>query len=197
MSYSNDLESRVASEAPSHLVNHVIEALKMDGLYRHWRCQEPDNFNRYFEIVTWPGSICFTGDMGEYLFQRCPDMVLFMRRSALSYQYAAEKCVANDGRLRKWEEGIFRETLAEVLDGAKQELGDSGDEEDFSAFNSIREKIEEIESEFSVYESEHDAIRAMYELDLWDEIPDCKCLTYHFLWCLHAIKWFCDNVKDA
>lgn len=38
--------------------------------------------------------------------------------------------------------------------------------------------------------AKHDAFTAMYESGLWDELPTCEDWSFHFLWCLHAIKWF-------
>lgn len=42
-------------------------------------------------------------------------------------------------------------------------------------------------------------ITVMYESGLWDscELPSCEVYTFHFLWCLHAIKWLCDKLKGV
>jgi hypothetical protein len=134
--------------------------------------------------------------MGEFLFQRTNDMVAFMRGSSMSYDYAAEKCVASRDGTIEWSEEKFREVLAERLKecdtftvcrhGAQKE-------------ENVSEAVEQIEREYSNYSSQFDAEKAMYESGLWDgcDMPSCKDFTHRFLWCLHAIKWFCDRVVEA
>jgi len=60
-----DNETRVKERVGNDLAEHVVTVLHSDGLYRHWRCQKPGTGMMGFDIVTWPGSLCFTGDMGE------------------------------------------------------------------------------------------------------------------------------------
>lgn len=199
MSYSKKLEARVKSDIAKSLAEHTVTELHSHGMYRHWRCQTPGTWHMGFDIVTWPGSLCYTGDMGYYLFQRTDDMVSFMRRSCMSYSYAAEKCVAHDGRLEEWRKEVFEEVLKDRLDESKEDGGTftvmvRGRWEE----RSVAEAIEEVRHEYSLYESEHEAIKAMHESGLWDggDLPSCKAYTYHFLWCLHATKWFCERIAE-
>lgn len=195
MSYEQELGKRVSQECAESLKDHQVTVKHSSGLYRHWRCQKPGTWVCGFDIVTWPGSLCFTGDMGEYLFQRTDDMVAFMARSARSTSYAAEKCVAHDGRLREFAEEVFFQALADRLNEAR--------ENESSGFNEakdtreIEERVQEIRDNFDADQSPETAYRAMYESGLWDsaELPRCEYYTYHFLWCLEAIKWFCDRVE--
>lgn len=188
--YSDMQEERVAKNVASDLKDHVITVKHMDGMYRHWHCGKPGTSNQYFEIVTWPGSLCYTGDMGEFLFQRTTDMVAFMRNSAMSHAYAAEKCVAHDGRLREWREEVFEEELATCLEYA------DGDEEQIAH---VKKQIEWIRDQICGDDPKQESMSALYQSGLVDgcDFPSCEAFTYHFLWCLYAIKWFCDNVKDA
>jgi hypothetical protein len=174
-------EALVKERIVNDLAEHKITPLHSHGMYRHWRCQKPGTYNLGFDIVTWPGSLCYTGDMGDYLFQRTTDMVAFMRRSAMDYGYAAEKCVAHDGRLKEWREEIFRQQLKDRLkQGRTQRVMRRG------AFQteSVKEKIREIISEYENYGSQHCATKAMYESGLWDggDMPSCEDYTFHFLW---------------
>jgi hypothetical protein len=186
-------EAGVKERIANDLAKHTVTVRHMDGMYRHWRCQAPGTWVMGFDIVTWPGSLCFTGDMGEYLFQRTEDMVSFMRGSCMSYEYAAEKCVAHDGRLKEWSEERFEEILKER----------QAESEEVSVLRngrcvteSVADHVEEIRREYSNYSSRWDAEKAMYESCLWDggDMPSCEEYTYHFLWALHAIKWFCEMV---
>lgn len=61
----------------------------------------------------------------------------------------------------------------------------------------VKDAIAKIEAEYASYGSHHDASKAMYESGLWDggDLPSCDGYTYRFLWCLHAIKWFCAKLN--
>lgn len=171
------VQERIAND----LANHTITFKHGCGMYRHWRCQKPGDSNLYFDIITWPGSLCYSGDMGDYLFQRTEDMVAFMRSACMSYSYAAEKCVAHDGRVKEFREERFEAILAEALLDNPEHA----------------DKVQEIRDEYTNYSDKHDAMKAMYESNIWDgcDMPSCEEYTYHFLWCLHAIKWFCEKVS--
>ncbi len=192
-----DNEGRVKERIVNDLKEHTVTVRHADGLYRHWRCQKPETWNMGFDIITWPGSLCYTGDMGDCLFQRTPDMVSFMRGSCMSYSYAAEKCVAHDGRLKEFREERFEEILAERLkeseDGTFRVMRRGKIENE-----SVADAIEEIRREYSEYSTPHDAMRAMHESGLWDgcDLPSCEDYTFHFLWCLHAIKWFTKKLEQ-
>lgn len=186
-------EKRVKERIANDLAQHTVTVRRADGLYRHWRCQKPGSWNMGFDIITWPGSLCYTGDMGDYLFQRTVDMVSFMRDSCMSYSYAAEKCVAHDGRLKEWREERFEEVLAERL---AQGVEYTVYRYDGSRIKRVQDAIDEIREAYGIYDSRHDAEKAMYESGLWDgaDMPNCEDYSFHFLWCLHALKWFCERV---
>jgi hypothetical protein len=193
-----DSKARVKERIGNDLAGHTITLLHGNGLYRHWRCQRPNTWNMGFDIVTWPGSLCFTGDMGEYLFQRTADMVPFMRESCMSYSYAAEKCTAHDGRLKEFSEERFEEILTERLKEADEEGGTFRVmRRGTFADENVADALEEIRNAYSQYSMASDATKAMYESGLWDgcDLPSCEVYTFHFLWCLHAIKWFTKKLE--
>lgn len=181
--------SKTALEVKRRIVNdlaaHTITSIHSDGLHRHWRCQKPGTINLYFDVVTWPGFMCVTGDMGEWLFRRTDDMVEFMRSSCMSYGYAAEKCVAHRGELTEfcWDD------MNEWLSGLEKEATEAGDSDTL-------DKIEEVRQAYQCYELEHDVYKAIYESGLSDDPPRCQNFTYRFLWILHAIKWFCEKAEQ-
>lgn len=88
--------------------HHVIEVLHEDGLHRHIRFRKPGTMCMHFDLVTWPGYLCYTGDMGTYVFWRLDDMFQFFRtdreyaqrsgrRLAVNLSYWSEKLEAVDG----------------------------------------------------------------------------------------------------
>jgi hypothetical protein len=65
------------SKAPLHpteaiflkeVANHQMGVPHNDGVRRHLRFRQPMSNLFMFEIVTWPGYLCFCGDMGTYVF---------------------------------------------------------------------------------------------------------------------------------
>ena len=59
---------------------HRVEILHDDGVYRLLRCRKPKTMAYGFDIVTWPGHLAISGDMGSGLFARLPDMFEFFRQ---------------------------------------------------------------------------------------------------------------------
>lgn len=173
----HDVQDRIAKD----LANHEITVVHRNGIFGHWRCRKPGTICMGFEIVTWPGHLAFTGDMGDYVFCRTHNMIAFMRQSWKSTSYAAEKCVAAclDG-ITEWSEDDFREELREARKLGKE----------------AREKTAEIFDAYSINSDPHVALAEMWESGLWDELPNCQTYTMRFLWCLHAIGWFCDRVDE-
>lgn len=176
-------EQHVKEHIPNDLANHVIHVKHQDGLYRHYICQSPGTWNMGFCVVTWPGCLCYTGDMGEFLFERTEDMIAFMRGSCMSYCYAAEKCTAacRDG-IREFSPIEFKKEVARAI-------ADCDDPD----------MIEELEEVLTAeHDNEHSAMEALFGTDYFGgDLPDCNEYTERFLWCLHALKWFCEKLDKG
>jgi hypothetical protein len=57
---------------------HEMTVLHDDGLYRHLRFQQASGSSFYwFDLVTWPGCLVISGDMGAHHFSRTRDMFDF------------------------------------------------------------------------------------------------------------------------
>jgi len=148
-----------------------------------------------FDLVTWPGFLCFCGDMGEFVFSRAADMFSFFRGSghrnnkhptlAVNFGYWAEKCKAvdkSDG-IRKYDPGKFREVITEILN----------DDEDVT--DELRQVVED-EVLWAADDGPHAAHAAandfewngkMYFQDFWEH--SLEVYTYRFLWCCYAMAW--------
>lgn len=61
------------------IAKHEIEVIRDDGVDRHLRFRRPGTMSMHFDILTWPGYLCYTGDMGSYVFRRTEDMLEFFR----------------------------------------------------------------------------------------------------------------------
>lgn len=91
---------------------HVMEVIRDDGLYRQIRFRRPDTMCMHFDLITWPGYLCYCGDMGTYVFSRLEDMFEFFRTDreyakrqgrqlGINLGYWSEKLQAVDGGRRQ------------------------------------------------------------------------------------------------
>ena len=71
---------------------HEMTILREDDLYRHLRFKKVDRSEYWFDLITWPGYLTITGDMGCYTFARNPDMFAFFNQNQINSSYWAEKC---------------------------------------------------------------------------------------------------------
>jgi hypothetical protein len=61
------------------IAKHEMKVLLDNGIYRHIRFRKPESGDMWFEIVTWPGFLAYSGDMGCFVFSRIKDMFEFFR----------------------------------------------------------------------------------------------------------------------
>lgn len=64
------------------VAEHQMQVLRDDRLYRHLLFKKPGTGCYHFNIVTYPGTLVYTGDMGSFVFQRLEDMFEFFRSDA-------------------------------------------------------------------------------------------------------------------
>ncbi|WP_137923912.1 hypothetical protein [Cupriavidus sp. 2SB] len=92
------------------VAQHAMTVLHEDGVYRHVRFRRPDSSSMHFDLVTYPGYLVYSGDMGCYVFSRLTDMFEFFRTDRLHGKdpsklyinrgYWSEKLQAVDGNRR-------------------------------------------------------------------------------------------------
>jgi hypothetical protein len=190
--FRREFDAYVKANFERDIASHVIKERHRDGIYGHWICARPDTVVLHFHIVTYPGGMLYTGDMGTFVFERTFDMISFMRSACRSRGYAAEKCraveksAAGNG-IEVFFDEIFEENLDEFLDEYESHHGEPITEEKLASISYLREYRGE---------DEHRCMMEMYESGLWDcgDMPTCRYYSVHFLWCLHAIEWFCKRV---
>lgn len=179
--------------------------VKLDnGIYRHLRFSQPNSSNMWFDIVTWPGFLAYTGDMGGFVFTRLPDMFQFFRTDAekkglgINLSYWGEKLEAVDrngskGSYKEFDPERMREHIEEHVADWIEEEGLTKDE--------AEELRAEIENDIHPFldEGPHEAYRAVrdfsfkqnhrtYEFhDAWEW--GCEEYTFRYIWCCYAIAW--------
>lgn len=169
--------------------NHKLAIVKDDGLYRHLDCSK-GSFDQHFQIITWPGYLAITGDMGDFVFTRTDDMFAFFRnyKRDINPGYWAEKCVAESTRENGIKEFSVEQFRENVLSHARLVL-------DLDEDSELPEDIEEEIAPLLEAEDEWECVTAMRDFssdkidftDFW-EAP-CTRGTWHYLWCLYAIVW--------
>ena len=172
--------------------NHEMRILMDNESYRHLRFQKPGTINQYFDLITWPGHLAITGDMGSYTFSRAIDMFAFFRNAKLEINsgYWAEKCVAEDtiAGIQEYSRDRFRETIEEQFDSFYE-----GIEE-----HDRKELWDDIEDSVLIHAdnpySALDAAMSYKDDQGWQPFADhweytLQVKTTQYVWSLYAIVW--------
>lgn len=181
---------------------HKIEIIRDDGVDRHIRFKRENSYAYGFDLITWKGHLCYTGDMGTYVFARIEDMFDFFimdksdfnhsgnRKLNINPGYWAEKVLSVDKHygIKEYSSELFESTIKEAFRDYFE------DEEDIEKKDKCWNEIESKVLSYSD-ESEECAMRVVINFecdgfeftDLWG--LDFKEYTVHYIWCLYAIVW--------
>lgn len=85
------------------VADHEMIVLRDDGVHRHIRFKRPGTSCYHFDLVTWPGYLCYTGDMGTFVFRRLEDMFKFFRTDRLNQSEMGRELAIN---LSYWSEKL-------------------------------------------------------------------------------------------
>lgn len=170
-----------------------------DSVHRHIRFRKPSSGVMHFDIVTYPHHLCYSGDMGCFVFSRIDDMFEFFRRPngpiEINESYWSEKIEAtdkNDGH-RKFDPDMAREFVENWLDDRRKE---AGEDFDLPAWEALRERLED-DVLSRAHDSEGVFYNALYSFKLEDDYPFQDCMsgnnfesyTHRFQWCCFALVW--------
>lgn len=177
---------------------HIMEVIRDDGVQRHIRFRAPGTMCMHFDLITWPGYLCYTGDMGTYVFRRLHDMFEFFRtdrdyakrrgvRLAVNLSYWGEKLEAQDrDGFRKFCPDKFRANIMRWIEdhGWTGKLG-----------HGLRDELESDVLEMADYGAER-AYEAAGDFkydgkyvfpDFWE--VDSDEYVHRFVWCCFALAW--------
>jgi len=181
------MERPSEAEFLKRVEQHGIEVLRDDGLYRHLRYRGQHGSVDGFDLVTWPGFLCYCGDMGDYLFTRCEDMLKFFRqrerdaRLRINTDYWSEKVVADDrDGIKNYSPDVFRRIVREWVD-------DQSDEVKAAVENDVLRYADDGEyaARQAANDFEHDGdllFQDFYEADATE-------YSYRFVFACYAIVW--------
>jgi len=185
--YRTDLIAQVKRDSVERFKDHTVTVQHNEGMYRQWRCQKPGTRNCYFDVTTWPGYLAITGDIGDFVFARCDDMIPWVGGAVRDPGYAAEKCVAG---------AIYDDRMELVDEWLSEDVGYGNDgienmpSEKQIALAYLREARTYMES-VQQFQCE------LYNSCLNDgEMPAFQAFRYHFLWCLEALAWWLGKLEE-
>ena len=183
---------------------HEMLVIRDDGVSRHLRFKAPGTMCMHFDLITWPGCLCYTGDMGTYVFRRLHDMFEFFRTDrehmrlrdghtlAINPGYWGEKLEAIDrgDGYREWSPDNFKQRIRKQFEEWLSE-NEAMDE-------TIADATEQFEDEV-IYEidfGKEAAYRAACEFSFEGDTPfidwwevDTDEYAFRFMWCCYALAW--------
>jgi len=200
---------------------HEIIVIRDDGVNRHIRFTQPNSGNMYFDLITWPGHLCYTSDMGTYVFRRLHDMFEFFstdRRSDdklyINLCYWTEKLIAVDGgrhggRCEEFNEEKFRRVINEyrvewmrkakeegLLDkDGRRELWEAVDDEVLSRLDDGGEIAKHAAYDFCHKNSCDKRKPFGWQFtDLFEN--NFNDYTHGMVWCCYALAWGIKTYED-
>ena len=197
---SKEYYDQIKEYFDKEILGHEMTILHDDGVYRHIRFNQPGSSIHLFNLTTFPNHLCFSGDMGTFVFSRVEDMFRFFRndRDAISPSYWGEKLqsISTYGGYEKFNEDVFKETVEEWFCSYRDNFDDV--ELADKIWSDIKGRIinrasDEGDGIFSmqavydyVYEDDDEdiEIRDIFQ-DFWEH--SCTRYEQNYIWCLWAI----------
>lgn len=187
--------------------DHCMVVIRDDGVNRHIRFKAPGTMIEHFDLITWPGYLLYTGDMGSFLFSRTNDMFSFFRMGKADFNhnrvgslsintgYWSEKLQSVDrhGGFEEFDEEAFKRVVSEYRIGWTRHCGLDKDErrELWDAVTSdVLDMADQGEdaAKRSAYEFSHKIGKRTFQFDDFFEHSFTK-YTYRFMWCCYALAW--------
>lgn len=213
MSTTTCTEARFLKDA----AQHRMEVLRDDGVNRHLRFKNPDCSAYWFDIITWPGTLCIDGDMGTFVFRRLEDMFAFFRtdrkyyedtgrgdRLAINPSYWDEKLRAPKPRdAMEYSAERFRRYVKEAFDSwvessQPDEYSTEAERDEFhdaqqALWRALKDDVLSVADDGET--RSYDAAREFecaeapgFNLeDCWEW--NCREFTFDFIWNCYAIAW--------
>lgn len=186
--------------------DHELEIVKDDGVHRHLRMRKPGDSSYWYEIVTWPGRLAFSGDGESFVFSRLEDMFEFFRSGFYGDQihinasYWAEKLTSDRESVHRYQMDLFETALNEQVDQIAEDMAedvakrfreaveDMLQSEDYSTMDAAIGMLDRFEF-YSNKDDEYDYKKSADITfdDPWEWVHGCKDYEWWFLWALYGI----------
>lgn len=178
------------------VASHQLTVNLDQGVYRDITVKKPHSVDMHYNITTRPGFLIFTGDMGDFIFERTNDMFGFFRSNDGEYYintgYWAEKVQA--GEVAKFDANTANKSVQQYLANYLEDLDLTNPEDQEKsklALEAVNDFIggNQYSSEFDFWQEinswDADEAGGLELNDFWEAPTTAK--TYHFVWCCYAI----------
>ena len=169
-----------------------LEIVQDVEVHRHLRFRKPDTSSEWFDIITWPGTLCISGDYGTFVFARVSDMLTFFRQPEghkqlqINHGYWSEKLRSIDhhGGYEEFSADSFERSIRAAFDGWEFDSKTQKQE----AWEEVKHSVLRSDNE---YEAMNAAIGFEFEGHEFRDFWECNCreYTYRFTHNLYAIVW--------
>ena len=184
---------------------HELITFQDDGVHRHIRFKKPGTSCMYFDLITWPGYLCYTGDMGCYVFSRLNDMFEFFRTDRQHMQLRDGKTLAinpgcwgekleaadrGDGFM-KWSEEKFKLRAQNDFDEWLNDADLSGEDKEEAREQFYGDVIDALGwcDKGSAYRNMIDfEFNCQTPFQDWWEVNTDE-FAFRFIWCCYALAW--------
>ncbi len=141
--------------------NHAMTVIRDDGVHRHLRFRKapPAGSEYWFDLITYPGELVITGDMGTYVFRRLTDMFEFFRtdreyaerrgcKLGINPSYWSEKLQATPAKgFEEFSGESFRTNVKEAFDNWVESNKPYADDDCEDCTKEQREAFDEAKAE--------------------------------------------------
>jgi hypothetical protein len=189
---------------------HAMTVIHDDGVHRHLRFRNPETSCYWFDLITWPGTLCIDGDCGTYVFRRLTDMFEFFRtdreymarkgkKLAINPGYWAEKVQAKDkhGGIKEFSEDLFNKAVMEHLVGwIRDHRDETTKDERRDLWDAVMDDVigasgdrDGARKQIAAHEFSHrvNADTRFSFCDFYER--NVEEYTSGYLWCCYAIAW--------
>lgn len=183
------------SEFLQSVARHMMAVVLDTPLHRHLHFTAPDSGIAAFDIITWPGRLCISGDMGTFSFSCLKDMFTYFRQDPTHPLLEGQTMIIDpapwsevlsaidkDAGFEEFSPDKFREEVGLWLDDCG-----ANDADRAAAETEILQKLSE--SDEAAFQAacnfEHGDVR-FYD---FATNSDCTAYTYRYLWNCYAIVW--------
>jgi hypothetical protein len=179
-----------------NVLSHEMTIVRDDGANRHLRFRRTDEPFYWFDLITWPGFLCVTGDCGTYVFQRLEDMFCFFRGENINPGYWGEKMQAADktGGYKEFSSDLFRAAVGSHFNSFFEGF-DRKNPDRAEWWERVRDEVlfcdNEIEAVHSIWSFGHSSLFA----DFWEN--EINEYTHSYIWNLYAIIWGIQQYDEA
>ncbi|RNM05844.1 MULTISPECIES: hypothetical protein [Dickeya] len=200
-------DTKIKDRVLENISRHEMTIHRDDGLYRHIQFSQPGTNCYRFDLVTWPGYLCVTGDMGCWTFSRIADMFAFFNDGigrGINPGYWSEKFESGTGHGRceppcyEFDSDAFDKCLQEWLACYLENCEDEDDAQQ------AKETISELTG--NGFRTENDAFNALNDAcfphgvstyEITEGMGSTMTYSFHYLWICYAIVWGIQRYNES